>query len=140
MRQAGPEAAGGRKSLGVKLIVQRIDGYGFSGAGRVHESMLADVDADMVDLAAIDLEEDQVAAPQLARLDLFGLLGLIARSARHLQSEMPMRVEHEPAAVETIARRATVAITRALQRERELRERFAAVAHVRRATAAVPRL
>ena len=40
-----------------------------------------------------------------------------------------MREEHEAAAIEAVARRATVAIRRAAQREREVRELLAAIAH-----------
>ena len=49
-----------------------------------------------------------------------------------------MRIEDEAAAVETVARRATVAVTRAAQTQREVRERFAAVAHRGGAAAAIP--
>src|SRR5262245_61982275 len=104
----------------------------------MHEALPADVDADVVDLATIYSEEHQVATLELARLDGFGLLGLVARSARHAESEVTMRVEHEAAAIETVQRRAAVAVTNAAQGQREVRERVAAIAHGGRTAAALP--
>ena len=88
---------------------------GFPAPGACTKLRLADVDADMIDLAAVDLEEHEIAGFEFARFHRVGLLRLFARSPRHGESELPVRVEDEAAAVETIARRATVAVTRATQ-------------------------
>src|SRR5215510_9583559 len=122
MRQSIPVATRRRKTFVVELVVEGIDGDRLALARRVHEPMVADVDADVVDLAAVDLEEYQVAAFQLAALHLLGFLRLFARGARHGEPELLVRVEDEPAAVESFGRGATVAITRALQGEREVGE------------------
>src|SRR4051812_3994408 len=113
VRNPLPETARGREGFRVEIIVERIDGHRFPGARRVHETPLADVDADVIHAPAVDVEEHQVAGPQLARLDLLGLLRLLARGARHLEAELAMRVEHQAAAIEAIARRAAETVTRA---------------------------
>src|SRR5262245_12203270 len=136
MRQSIPVAARRRIIFVVELIVERVDGDRLALARRVHEAMIADVDADVVDLAAVDLEEHQVAALELAALHFLRFPGLLARSARHGEPHLLMRVEHEAAAVETLARGAAVAIARALQREREVREGVAGWERFGRAGAA----
>src|SRR4051812_41054865 len=100
--------------------------------------MVTDVDADVIDLAAVDAEEHQVAALELAALHRLGCVCLLVRGARHVESEMPMRVEHQAAAVEAIDGGAAIAIARTTKTEREIRECIAAIAHPRRATAAIP--
>src|SRR6185503_11527025 len=96
------------------------------------------VDADVVDLAAVDLEEHQVAALQFSRLDGLCFLGLATRSARHVDSEMMVRIEDEPAAVETIGRRAAKSIAHAAQAHGVIRERVAAILDRLRTTTAIP--
>ena len=74
--QTVPEPSRREEAVGIKLVVQRIDGDGFARAGCVHELVLADVDADVIDLATADPEEHQVAATEFARLDALGFVGL----------------------------------------------------------------
>src|SRR5690349_21480735 len=112
-----PVAARGREGLRVELVVERVDGDGLSGTWRMHELVVADVDADMIHAAAVDVEEHEIAGLELARLDLVGLLRLFARGARHFEAELAMRVEHQAAAIEAVERRAAVAIARAAQRQ-----------------------
>src|SRR6185436_12667445 len=87
MRNLLPETPRGREGFRIELVVQRVDRHGLSGAGRVHEIMIADVDADVIHAPAVDVKEHEIAGTQLARLDLLGLLRLLARSARHDETE-----------------------------------------------------
>src|SRR5690349_13746299 len=96
----------------------------------MHEPVVADVNADVIDVPAADPEEHQVAALELAALHAFGLLRLRARGPRHVETEAAMREEHETAAVESLRRRAAVAIGNAAHREGVVREHFAELARV----------
>ena len=137
-RQAVPEATGREKPVRVELIVEGIGGHRFARAGRVHETLLPDIDSHVIDPATPDFEEHEIAAPQFARFDAGRLFSLLARSARHAEAQLPMRVEHEATAIETIERRTAITVWRATQAEREIRECFAAIAHAGRTTCAVP--
>src|SRR6478735_8505611 len=138
VRNLLPETARGGEGFRIELVVERVDRDGLAGTRRVHETALAYVYANVIHAAAVDVEEHEIAGLELARLDLVGLLRLLARSTRHFEAELAVRVEHQAAAIETIARRAAVAVARAAQRQREFRQRLAAVAHRGRAAAAVP--
>src|SRR5688572_14725414 len=133
-----PETARGNERVRIELFVQRIGGHRLARAGRVHETPLADVDTHVIHAAAVDPEKYEIAALQFARLHFLGMLRLVARGARHREPELPVRIEDESAAIETIARSATVAVARAAQAERECRQRLAAVLHRRGAAAAIP--
>src|SRR5688572_25961749 len=96
--------------VGVVVVVERLQRDRTAGARRVHEMPVTDVDAHVIDLAARDAEEHEVAALELALGDGARLRRLVARGARHIEPELAVREEHQTAAVEAIDRRATEAI------------------------------
>src|SRR6187399_3390676 len=104
----------------------------------MNEALLPDIDSHVIHPSTSDLEEHEIAALQFARLDAVRFCSLLARSARHAQAQLPVRIKHQAAAVETIERRAAVAVWRATQPEGEIRERLATIAHAGCTTCAIP--
>src|SRR4051794_15739731 len=104
----------------------------------MHEAVLPDVDADVIHARAADLEEQEIAAPQLARRHGLRRIPLLPGGARQGEAELAMRVEQEAAAAETGGRCAAVAIARPAQRHGERHDRVAAIADGGPPAAAIP--
>src|SRR5688572_26783429 len=90
--------------------VQAVAAHGLAGGGRVHEPAVAQVNPHMVVLLAFLVEEDQVAAAQLARRDDLGAEALLLGVARQPHARLPVAVLHQAAAIEARGGRAAVAV------------------------------
>ena len=95
-----PESAGGDEVLRVEAAAEICEGHREPGARRVHEAAVAGVDADVIDAARADMEEDQISRRELR--ERYGLRGalLSGGGARNGEPDVLVYVEREPAAIE----------------------------------------
>jgi len=78
----------------------------------MHEALVARIDADVTDAAAVQPEEHEIARPQLATIHGPRGCVLLRRRPRHVDAHLVMCVGNEAAAVECIGTRTPVAVWR----------------------------
>ena len=96
----------------------------------MHELVAADSDADVADLAALGLEEHEVAGLELVELHGLAVAILVPHDARQAQAVEREDVLHQPAAVEAVGVGAAEDVGHAAKGERRAGDRVA-VAHLR---------
>ncbi|MNP42286.1 hypothetical protein D3C76_1360440 [compost metagenome] len=82
-------------------FLQGVDAHRLATAWRVDEAVVAQVDGNMVDPAALELEEDQVTGLEVLALDFLAMTGGHGvGGARQIEGGVVEGVFHQPAAIE----------------------------------------
>lgn len=113
--ELGPlqEGARSEQSVAPVWVVERRARHALATRRGVDEDAAALVDSDVPSLAAIQREEHQVTGDQMAARRPVCCGPLVARRARYGDTDAPMGVVHEAAAVEAASAVAAVAVWRA---------------------------